>query len=241
MPSSDLLNFNQQFEQILAVLEQTPWLILRIKQLNHLHTLLEDSLAKTQQLPFKMELNGMAQMIAIEIISEPGALEGLNPKHLELFYQKFHLGLERNTCQEFEYLIIESWFKTGSGKELENFLGQCQWYMQMEGQSEIVAAINLPELQHGFLKMHALQLPDALIQRLKHKLEAAFFSSARTVILPASHQQLAKKCLSDLQADFPLRDLKLVFLSHINELEAHREIFFYQRRKVSRRVVELQQ
>ncbi len=73
---------------------------------------------------------------------------------------------------------------------------------------------------------------------LKYKIEAAFFSQIRTVVLPLAHKTLAVKILSDLQVEFPLRKIHMVFLSSIEEFEGHREVFFYQRRKASRRVMQ---
>ncbi|NQV16701.1 hypothetical protein HQ531_14655 [bacterium] len=71
---------------------------------------------------------------------------------------------------------------------------------------------------------------------LYYKIESAFFSTIQTLVLPFQHEVLARQVLTDLQVKYPLRDIKLIFLSHIDEFENHRDIFFYQRRKVSRRV-----
>ncbi len=392
MSESALFEFNTKFEKSLAVLEQTPWLILRLKQLNKLHELLQDSLESSQQQPFKLELDGVAVVLASQIVDGTGVSAGVNPRDIESFYLNFRTGLNPVNTQKLEFLIIENWFSLGASKRVYDFLLQCEWYKLTEDQELPIASVNLLKFQRKFLDRSKAQFPSELqsrlhtcmnIQRhgsshsqirglfvigdgeqqcglladlsleslkafkkqgvdqlriathlvdeediladqghdlfewlrskysekikghlrleytlsekssvlsgsslglglgilgqmalygldknrsfepriygdvaitgaldasgqvlpvnettLKYKLEAAFFSTVSTLVLPALHQQVAETFVAELYAEYPLRHLNLVYISHIDELEQHREIFFYQRRKISQRTLQ---
>ncbi|NQV16702.1 hypothetical protein HQ531_14660 [bacterium] len=391
MPNtSSLFDFNRQFEQSLAILDQTPWLVLRLKQLIELCQSLEGFLDRHQTQPFRLELESVAKNLISELADEGADANAVDPKDLLSFYGQFRETFEDKNLQELEYLIIEKLFRLGASIRLTGFLGNCSWFSETEDDNQGLVAPDLLSFQRDFLKVYGSGCPANLRGRLetqldyqkhgsshsqikglffvtggdaqsgllanlslenlrcfkkpgsdqlriathlvdendvladqghelfnwlrssfpnrmqghlrleytlsekssvlsgssiglgmaalaqmafysldnnrafepriyddvavtgaldmagnvksvnptslKHKVEAAFFSSIQTLVLPVQHREEAKQFLAELNANYPLRQLRMVFLSHIDDLENYREIFFYQRRKVSQRI-----
>ena len=125
MPSPTLFEFNRQFEQALALIEQTPWLVLRVSQINQLFALHESSLGQVQRLPFKLELDGMAQGLLSEFLTDKAGCTGFDPQDLKTFHFNFQTSFNKNDLQKFEFLIVESLFRLGDTKNLITFMQAC--------------------------------------------------------------------------------------------------------------------
>ena len=73
-------------------------------------------------------------------------------------------------------------------------------------------------------------------ESLKDKIEAAFYSQVSTVIVPKEQLDLAESIAGSLSKDYPSRELNIIGLSSVVELNQKREIVHYQRRRVSSRI-----
>ena len=389
MNRSNLVEFKSNFEKSLAVLEQTPWLIIRLKQLIKLAFELDNGVEQAQQLPFRLELEGISNHLISEIIKTPGSCTGIDPETLSTFYQLFNQSIKSQFRHELEFLLAESWFNLGAVDELEDLLSKCEWFTVDENNENLVSTDNLIQFQKSFLVKYESQLPAELGSRLegivgvnqpgssnsqiqglfviegggqksgiladltltslktfkkqgadqlriathlvdeddvladqghdlfkwlrssdaqkigghlrleytlseksslirgsslglglgllgkmalygldknpsfeprvysdvaltgaldangnvmpvneatlKYKIAAGFFSNTKSLIIPAQHQQIAEKILLGLHENYPLRQLQIITVKHIDELENHRDIFLYQRRRVSQR------
>jgi len=390
MTPPSLFDFNRQFEQLLELINKTPWTVLRIKAINRLYHLLENSLNKSQRVPFRLEINNLAKTVLNEVLDNCQTDLGFDPEHLIQFHQYIRNALDERELLNLEYLIIEQLFRFGAHSSLSDFLSECSLALKVEQEGNPGAFVDIHSFQLEFLTKYGFAIPEDLRQRLNshlglkksesshsqvrglfvadngeqkcgilailalenfhkfkklgtdqlriathlvdendilsdqgydlfnwlrkkhpqktsghlrleytlsekssilsgtslgfglavladmlvfsrggnkafepriytdvaitgamdetgrvlavnpttvgHKLEAGFFSDIQTVVLPAQNKSEARQALINLNEKYPLRQLGLVFLSHIDELEKHREIFFYQRRRISRRI-----
>lgn len=71
---------------------------------------------------------------------------------------------------------------------------------------------------------------------LRHKIEAAFFGKIKLVVVPAPQGKIAEKALANLRQEYPNRNLEILPLASIDDLDEHRTIVHYERRKLSSRI-----
>ena len=388
MTVSRLFEFNQKLEQSLAIIEQTPWVKLRLKMLNQLYESLFREFDDPQRLPFRLELDARAQRIIHELSNDAASFQGFDPDELLRLHSYLNQNERQQDSTRLEYLIIVVLFKVGAKSLLQKFLPLCPWIQGVDTPGQPLSE-DLASFQKTFLNKYARCLPGSLVNELeqcigrdqyrsanneirglfvvgggdqqtglvanlslenlkvfkragtnqlriathlvdeqdaladqghalfawlrtkytdklhghlrleftlselssvltgssiglglgllaqmalyglnnnrafepriyadvamtgalaadgsvlpvnsatiKHKLEAAFFSTVKTLVLPRDHQADAEVYLADLSSKYPLRHMQLVFISHIDEVEHHKLVFFYQRRRAIQR------
>ncbi len=390
MTPHSLFDFNRQFEQSIELILRTPWTDLRLKQLNQLYSLLENSIAGEQRLPFRMELDSLAKNLLAEIFEESIGEIAYDPEDLISLHAHMKDSEAEKELQRLEYLLLEQLFKLGAHDKCTHVLSISSWFPWKDADGPPANVTDIKNFQREFLLRFGSRLPEELFIKLqkhlspqkhnsshnqvrglfvseagnlkggiladialenlrtfrkagtdqlriathlvdendvlanqghdlfrwlkqkypertrghfrleytlsekssilsgaslglamallahmglyalnsnrafeprvydnvavtgaldeagnvlavnaatlKYKIEAALFSNVQTIVLPVRNKSDAQIIQDELTSKYPLRQLKVVFMSHIDELENHREIFFFQRRKVSRRL-----